>query len=231
MPVHQHQEGQLIVALKGAVTCEVPEAMWVVPPQCGVWVPSGTPHSIRATANAEMCHLFVEPGASKLPDRCCTLALSALVRELLLDIASRASTYEPDSPVGRKADLLLEELAMMPVEQLYLPTSQEPRIQTMARKLIDDPADRRTLSDWGRHLAISERSLARLVTKETGLTFGRWRQQLHLIVAMRQLASGSSVQKTANDLGYDSANAFIIMFKKFAGKPPARYFADLTASS
>ncbi|WP_407713732.1 AraC family transcriptional regulator [Comamonas testosteroni] len=228
--MHQHQEGQLIVALKGAVTCEVPEAMWVVPPLCGVWVPSETPHSIRATANAEMCHLFVEPSASKLPSRCCTLALSALVRELILDIASRDSKYETNSSTGRKSDLLLEELATMPIEQLYLPTSQEPRIQTMARKLIDDPADRRTLDDWGKYLAMSERSLARLVLKETGLTFGRWRQQLHLIVAMRQLASGSSVQQTANDLGYDSVNAFIAMFKKVVGKPPARYFADLTAA-
>lgn len=229
-PVHHHREGQLIVALKGAVTCEVPDAVWIVPPHCGVWIPGDIPHSIRATSNAEMCHLFVRPGAGALPLTCCTLSLTALVRELILDLASRESNYAQNSTTARKVYVLLEELAEMPLQELYLPTSQDVRIQELARLLTTNPADRRTLEEWGQHLAMSERSLARLLVKETGLTFGRWRQQLHLIIAMRQLAAGASVQNTANDLGYDSVNAFIAMFKKQVGMPPARYFSDLNQS-
>lgn len=227
-PVHHHREGQLIVALKGAVTCEVPEAVWIVPPHCGVWIPGDIPHSIRATSNAEMCHLFVRPGEGSLPNTCCTLSLTALVRELILDLASRDSKYVRTSNALRKVRVLLDELAEMPLQELYLPTSKDLRIQELARLLTADPSDRRTLEEWGKHLAMSERSLARLLVKETGLTFGRWRQQLHLIIAMRQLAAGASVQSTANDLGYDSVNAFIAMFKKQVGMPPARYFADLS---
>ncbi len=101
-------------------------------------------------------------------------------------------------------------------------------MRKIAKMLSDDPADRRTLADWAKLVAMSERSLARLVQQETGLTFGRWRQQLHLIVAMRQLSSGQTVQRVADQLGYDSVTAFITMFKKAVGKPPARYFADIT---
>ena len=78
----------------------------------------------------------------------------------------------------------------MPVQQLHLPLSREPRLKRIATALADNPADRRTLAQWADHVALSESSLARLVVKETGLTFGRWRQQLHLIVAIRELACG-----------------------------------------
>ncbi len=63
-------------------------------------------------------------------------------------------------------------------------------------------------------MALSESSLARLVLRETGLTFGRWRQQLHLIVALRELSAGASVQQVSTELGYgESVTAFITMFK------------------
>lgn len=228
VPIHQHRQGQLVLCLKGGVTCEIPDSIWMVPPRCAVWIPGQMPHSVRATANASICYLFVQPDAAPMPDQCCTLSISPLVRELILHMADQPLEYERDSPVGRKALVLLEELARMPVESLYLPTSTEHRLSRIAKMLSENPADRRTLAEWGRLVAMSERSLARLVQQETGLTFGRWRQQLHLIVAMRQLSAGQTVQRVADQLGYDSVTAFITMFKKAVGKPPARYFAELT---
>ncbi|WP_233237945.1 helix-turn-helix domain-containing protein [Bordetella sp. LUAb4] len=229
VPTHRHPQGQLVVALRGGVVCEVPDGVWMVPPACAIWVPSELPHSIRATANAHMGYLFVQPGASSLPDHCCTLAISPLVRELVLHLADLPSEYEVDSPTGRLAMVLLEELARMPQEHLRLPTSAEPRLQRIAKMLTDNPADRRTLSEWGQVVATSERTLARLIRHETGLTFGRWRQQLHLIVALHQLSAGQSVQRVAEALGYDSVTAFISMFKKSLGKPPGKYFAAIAS--
>jgi AraC-like DNA-binding protein len=115
----------------------------------------------------------------------------------------------------------------MPVQQLHLPISSEPRLRRIAAALAEDPADRSTLAEWADHVALSESSLARLVARETGLTFGRWRQQLHLIVAIRELASGASVQQVSADLGYASVTAFITMFKKALGKPPAKYLTGV----
>ena len=73
----------------------------------------------------------------------------------------------------------------------------------IASRLAEDPSDRSTLAVWANRVALSESSLARLVVKETGSTFGRWRQQLHLIVANRELASGASVQQVSADLAGD----------------------------
>ncbi|OZI34327.1 AraC family transcriptional regulator [Bordetella genomosp. 10] len=227
VPTHRHPQGQLVVALRGGVVCEVPDGVWMVPPACAVWVPSELPHSIRATANARMGYLFVQPGAADLPGHCCTLAISPLARELVLRLADLPSEYEADSATGRLAVVLLEELARMPRERLRLPTSAEPRLRRIAKMLSEDPADRRTLAEWAKVVATSERTLARLVRQETGLTFGRWRQQLHLIVALHQLSAGQSVQRVAEALGYDSVTAFISMFKKSLGKPPGKYFAGI----
>ncbi len=227
-PVHRHRKGQLVLALHGGVVCEVPGSLWMVPPNCAVWVPGGMPHSNRPTPNARIGLLFVEPGAAALPETCCTLALSPLVRELIQHLAGLPHDYPADSATGRIARVLLDELPNMPVERLHLPTSSEPRIRRIADALIRDPADRSTLPEWARRVALSERSLARLMRRETGLSFGRWRQQLQLLVALRELAAGATVQQVSAALGYESVTAFIVMFKKALGQPPAKYLAALS---
>ncbi|MES0021429.1 MULTISPECIES: helix-turn-helix transcriptional regulator [unclassified Mesorhizobium] len=222
---HWHRKGQLVFALGGGVTCRVPSGLWMVPPHCGVWIPGGMEHSNIATANARIFFVYIEPGAADLPDRCCTLSISPLLRELIVELADRVEEDEARDVL--LTTILLSELPRMPVQQLHLPISAEPHLRRIAEALAQDPADRSTLAEWANRVALSESSLARLVVKETGLSFGRWRQQLHLIVAIRELASGASVQRVSGDLGYGSVTAFITMFKKALGKPPAKYLASV----
>ncbi|MFY0478366.1 AraC family transcriptional regulator [Achromobacter marplatensis] len=225
-PTHCHHMGQLVLALRGGVTCSVAQGLWMVPPQCAVWIPGGVPHSNRVTANGRVCFLFVPAGVPGLPAQCCTLAVTPLVRELLVHLA-HLPTAEAATPANRQlADVLVEQLTHMPTEHLHLPISQHPRLRQIVDALNADPADRSTVAQWGKRVAMSERSLARLVQQEVGMSFGRWRQQLHIILALQRLSAGVSVQRTAEDLGYESVSAFITMFKKTLGKTPARYFAD-----
>ena len=202
IPAHSHRKGQLILALHGALTCEVENAMWMVPPQYAVWVPGQLSHSNRATPGAQVCFLFIEPGAAPMPDRCCTLKISPLVRELILTLAERGG------------------------ESLAAPATA--RLVTM---MAEDPARWQTLSQWAAEFAMSERNLARLVVRETGLSFRRWRHQLQLILALQLLIRGQTVQQTAQALGYDSTTAFITMFKKGLGQTPGRYHGSLATTS
>jgi len=226
VPVHTHRKGQLILALYGAVTCRAENEIWIVPPHCGVWIPGGIAHSARATWNAHLSYLFIEPGAAARPEQCCTFAVSPLIRELMNRLVREDNDYPPDSHAARLARVTLDELVNMPRQNFNLPVSAHPKIQAMAETLVSHPQDRSTLNEWARRLALSERSLARLMVRETGLSFGRWRQQLHLIIALRGLASGESVQNVAHELGYESVNAFITMFKKSVGCTPALYFSE-----
>ena len=230
IPVHRHRKGQLILALHGAVTCEVANALWIVPPQCGVWIPGGMPHSNRATANARLCYLFVEPGIVALPQQCVTLSISPMLREMILHLADAPLDYARDGHTDLLARVLLGELVRMPAERLYLPVSDHAKIRALADALSANPADRGTITEWAKRLALGERTLTRLIARETGLSFGRWRQQLHLLIAIRELAGGAPVQRVSESLGYESVTAFITMFKKALGLSPTRYFAARSRS-
>lgn len=87
------------------------------------------------------------------------------------------------------------------------------------------------MSCFPKHEVSIRRNLARLIVKETGLSFRQWRQQLQLIMALQGLVKGDTVQKVAHTLGYDSTTAFITMFKKGLGQTPGRYIAGLTTVS
>lgn len=227
---HHHRKGQLILALHGAITCEVEHARWMVPPQFAVWIPGGMPHSNRATPQAKLCFLFIEPGAAQMPEHCCSLKISPLVRELILTLAQRPGRARQTPQTQRLTQVLFDELPQQAELQLQLPVSSHPKIRQMVETMEAEPAHWQTLSQWASHFAMSERNLARLVVKETGLNFRRWRHQLQLILALQMLVRGMAVQQAALSLGYDSTTAFITMFRKGLGQTPGRYLASLTTS-
>jgi len=148
VPQHQHRQGQLILALHGAVACSAANRLWTVPPNCGVWIPGGVPHSNQVTPNARLSYLFVEPGVAALPEECCTLSVLPMLREMILRLADVQSSYAPDDHVGRLMRVLLDELALMPKEGLELPVSSHPKIAMIAAALTAEPSDRRPLGEW-----------------------------------------------------------------------------------
>ncbi|WLI77097.1 helix-turn-helix transcriptional regulator [Kosakonia sp. H02] len=227
IPAHYHRKGQLILALTGAITCEVEHARWMVPPHHAMWLPGFVPHSNRATPNAQLCFLFIEAWSVVMPEHCCTLKISPLVRELILSLASRSHLQRRQPETQRLVQVLFDELPDQPQMQLQLPVSAHPKIRQMVDSMESRPAERQTLAQWAQVFAMSERNLARLVVKETGLSFRRWRHQMQLILALRLLIDGQSVQHIAQTLGYDSTTAFITMFKKGLGQTPGRYLAAL----
>lgn len=105
-----------------------------------------------------------------------------------------------------------------------MPTHDD--LRRVAGGMTADPSDRATVHEWAERIGVSERTLSRLVLKETGMSFGRWRQQLHIILALQRLSQGASVQSVATDLGYDNASSFVVMFRKALGTSPARYMTQ-----
>lgn len=224
---HAHRKGQLMYTLRGVIHCEIEAGIWIVPPQCALWIPGGTFHAARGSGEAQVYCLLIDPDAARaLPSQCCTLGVSGLLHELISKAVGFPQLYEEDGAQGRLISTLLDELAAAPIEALHLPMPQDPRLRRLADSLLAEPTDKATLGQWAVRIGMSERSMTRLLLEELGLSFGRWRRQLHVILSLQRLAKGDSVQRVALDLGYENASGFITMFRKAVGQPPARYLAD-----
>ncbi|MBP1315604.1 AraC family transcriptional regulator [Herbaspirillum huttiense] len=229
---HQHRKAQLIYSVRGVLNCEVEDGVWIVPPQCAVWIPGDLPHAARGAGETECYCLFVEPDAAPdLPTTCCTISVSPLLRELLLKVAGFPELYPLGGREERLIATLLDELASAPVEDLHLPMPRDQRLRRLADLLLADPTDKTSKAAWAHHIGMSERSMSRLLQQQVGMSFGRWRRQLHVILALQRLTKGDSVQTVALELGYENASGFITMFRKAAGKSPARYLSDRTDSA
>ncbi|MQA57001.1 AraC family transcriptional regulator [Pseudomonas piscis] len=226
-PWHSHRKAQLLFPLAGVLSCESAEGLWLAPPQCAVWIPSAVAHRVQGLEHAQGYCLFVEPEQARdLPAACCTLAVSPLLQELLRRCAQLPQLYDLDGAQGRLMAVALDELAVAPREQIHLPMPRHGQLRRLAQQILEQPQQRLSLEQWGELIGLSERSLSRLILAETGLSFGRWQRQLHILLGLKQLGRGDSVERVALTLGYDSASAFIRMFKKAVGQPPGRFFAE-----
>lgn len=121
---------------------------------------------------------------------------------------------------------LMDELSDAPVGKLNMPMPREARLRRLAEMLIADPSAKTSFANLANSLGVSERTLSRLLLQEIGMSFGRWRHQLHVMLAVQRIASGVSVKTVALELGYENASSFVNMFRKTLGKPPARYLAE-----
>lgn len=226
LPMHSHNKGQLVISSRGSVMCRAPDGLWIVPPQGAVWIPGRVPHSNCVSDFGKVYVVFIDQQSTTLPPECCTFTVTPLVREIVHKLAMLPPLYPVEGPTSRLVRVLLDELVQMTTEQMYLPISNDKRLQQIAASLLRDPGDRSTVEEWAGRYAMSERTLHRLVISQTGMTFGRWRQRLHVLVALQRLSAGASVQTVSLDLGYESPSAFITMFKKALGKSPGQYLSD-----
>ncbi|SNT08370.1 transcriptional regulator, AraC family [Noviherbaspirillum humi] len=224
---HAHSKHQLIYAVRGVMVVKAEAGQWVVPPTRAIWMAAGMTHEIRCVGEVHMRSLFVAPGAARtLLAGTQAVAIPPLLRELIRAAMEVPQPYEAASRDGRLMRLILDELHVLPVLPLHLQTPSDPRLLRICESLQQRLDDASTLSDWARSLAVDVKTIQRLFVKQTGMTFGQWRQQARLLRALELLATGEKVIDVALALGYDSPSAFSTMFRKQFGQTPSQFFAQ-----
>jgi len=250
LPTHAHHWDQLVYAREGVLTVitdgelagntQTSNALpalhrWIVPRTLAVWLPAGLRHSLRADVRATLDAVYVQPaiacGAAWRAELCpMVLGVSPLMRELIAFVVDSAMSTSrphplvtPDS-LTHAAALLVGIARTAPVNPLRMREPRDARARAVASILGHAPDDARNLEALGRTVGASARTLERLFLAETGLTFREWRQQVRLEHALRALAGGSSVSAVASAVGYESASAFIAMFKRRLGVTPSAYY-------
>ncbi len=222
---HTHEDHQLAWAASGVLTVltgEVDGSTWVLPPTRALWIPAGLPHETASDGRATMRSLYIRPELSPVTWTDPTpVVASPLLAELIGYLG------EPGLPAGHRAHaevLLADLLTPVPVTTIQVRLPSTPTARQVAEALRADPADRRTLRDWGRAVGASERTLARAFAAEAGVPFGRWRTLLRLQAALSMLAAGEPVSRVAGRVGYDTPSAFVAAFRRETGQTPGSFF-------
>ncbi len=207
------------------MTVRTPEGAWVVPVHRGVWVPAGTRHSIEMSGHVSLRTLYLVPRLGRLlPDKPRVIAISPLLRELILRMVELDCLNLRNPDHAHLVSVLIDQVQAMQSDAVYLPMPRDARAKRIAAMLQKEPSDTRSLVELSKLAGASKRTIERLFKFETGLGFGKWRQQLRLGHALRRLAAGDAVTTVAMDVGYESVSAFISAFRMTFGKTPGQYF-------
>jgi AraC-like DNA-binding protein/mannose-6-phosphate isomerase-like protein (cupin superfamily) len=222
---HAHPRGQLLYAIEGVMIVRSASGAWVVPPNRAVWLIAGLDHEVRMCGDVKIRTVFVDQQAAPhLPQVSCVIAVSPLLRELIVAAMRVPLDYAPDTRDERLMRLLLDELREVDVLPLHLPMPHEARLRSICEALVARPDDVSTVEQWARQFGITPKTVHRLFSRETGLTFAQWRQQARLLFALERLARGDRIIDVALDSGYASQSAFTAMFRKHFGVPPSAFY-------
>ena len=209
------------------MTVRTSEGAWVVPAQRAVWIPGRIRHSLAMAGAVSMRTLYLRPRlVQRLPRSCCVINVSPLLQELILHACQFRALTRRSKLQARLIDFIIDQLQTVQTVPLQLPVPSDPRAVRVANLLQNDPSDATAFDKVCKEVGASKRTIERLFQQETGLSLGKWRQQLRLMRSLQLLAAGEKITHAALEAGYSTPSAFIAMFRRALGVTPGRYFAN-----
>ncbi|NHI00463.1 helix-turn-helix transcriptional regulator [Oceanimonas sp. MB9] len=222
---HSHPRGQLLYAIKGVMLVQSDAGAWVVPPNRALWMVAGLHHNVTMSGDVEMRTAYIEGEViPDLSEQACVINVSPLLRELLVEAVRIPLDSEPSARDERIIGLLIDELKVSSTVALHLPIPADPRLKKICDALIEQPASQAGAADWAKAAGLGERTLHRLFSRETGMTFSQWREQARLLSALKDIAAGKKGIEVALNCGYSSQSAFSAMFRRHFGTAPSTFY-------
>lgn len=217
---HSHDAHQLIWTPDGILAVEIENRYWMLPTTLALWVPAGVPHAPLALRDSVMEGIYLDASrASHGWDRPTAVSMSPLARRLIEHLRD---PLEPEQRARAEA-VLMDVLAPAETASIIVPLPTDERALTVARRILADPTDQRTLADHGRDVGASSRTLLRVFVNDTGLPFSTWKTHARLQTAVGHLAEGSTVSQAAYQVGYSTPSAFIAAFRRTTGQTPGAF--------
>jgi AraC-like DNA-binding protein len=205
-----------------------PKGRWLVPPDRAVWVPARLEHAIDVLADIEMRTLYfdlawlaLEPRSKSL-DAEFVVHVSRLLHETILALFDGRNSADRTALLVR---LVMLELHRAEDSTTFIPLPHEPRCRRAADIVLGDPTAVYEIETLARAVGTSARTLSRLFSSETQLSFKSWCQRARIAAAIEKLTMDAnvSVKQLAADLGYASVPAFSHAFRQVTGKTPTEF--------
>ena len=155
---HVHPMHQLAWSDAGVLQVTTDAGTWVLPPTRALWVPAGLEHETAATGPTTLRGIYLDPQRCPIAwPAAQAVTVSDLLAALLLHL-----TGELPADARRRAEALLPDLLQpIPATTIHLQLPSDDRAREVADALLADPADPRPLSQWGRDIGASARTLSR----------------------------------------------------------------------
>jgi AraC-like DNA-binding protein len=219
---HTHEDDQLAWASRGVISVITDAATWLLPPSRALWIPAGVRHEVRAQGATTMQSVYVRTAFLSIDWKTPTVVRA---RPLLAELVEYLGDETLDSARRKRAAALLSDLLEpLVVTTIEVRLPSDGRARTVAEALLQDPAENRTLTSWGRQVGASGRTLERAFLSETGVPFSRWRTLARLKASLPMLATGRPISYVAPEVGYESTSAFVAAFRREVGLTPSAYF-------
>ncbi len=215
---------QLVYARQGTITVTTDVGYWVVPPQRAVFVPAGTSAKLRLHGRVTMSCLYLRANYFEVSKSCVVVSMHGLLRELVVHIVEIGMLRHNIASEQRLALVVADLLQTVAAEPLQLLIPADPRAHRVFALLEEYPDQSGSLARIAETVGTSKRTLERIIQQEMGMSFGRWRQQVRMYMALRLLADNRSVTDTALQVGYATASGFVFAFREAFGKSPGDYF-------
>lgn len=216
--------GQFVYAHKGVLVISTDDERYIVPPEQGVWLIPEIAHEVTTISDVELTSFYVDSTLlNMLPTKCSVLKVNDFLKALILEASKIKNIYQWSGTDGRLLRLILDRLSLASEVILQLPYPKDKRLLNMFAMIQKDPASNYNLTQWGKIVGLSARSLSRLYKSETGLSYRVWRQRLNIQIAISYLSVGKSITSISLCLGYESPSAFIHMFKANTDMTPNFY--------
>lgn len=221
--MHQHAKGQLLFSQQGCMRITLNQSFSLLPPGRVAWIPGGVPHRVQIQGVAGYRSVWlVQSRFTSLAGHVEIVSASPLLREVLERIAF--AEFNTDWRQGAAANLLavcLDELQAAPRELTTLRLPVDRRLRALNAMSLPPP-----LHSLARSSGASEKTISRILLRETGLSYQQWRQQWRLIKALEMLVAGQPQADIAAALEFASDSAFSAFFSKMTGRSPRAYLAQ-----
>lgn len=177
VPEHAHGSDRLIYAIGGIMEVSSDQSVWLIPPHFALWIPARTLREIRMPGPVSMRTLYLRSGlAAGLEPRCAVLHVQPMLRELILEIVQVGRLRARNRCEHALRELPIAQLQRASPAPAFITLPQDTRALAVARTVLRDPAQPRTLACLCAEVGTGVRTLERAFRKDVGSDFESWRR-------------------------------------------------------
>ncbi|MCL1146576.1 helix-turn-helix transcriptional regulator [Shewanella marinintestina] len=227
--MHTHQKAQLLYAPRGCMSITLSDTQFgkrecVLPPTKAAWIPAGVEHCAKMRNVVAYRSIYFDiQFFNDLPSSVKILGVNSLLGALIERMAMWAWDMPSEQQTALVA-LFIEELKLAEELKLSLPIPSDKRLQAWLQGLRSGKYQAEQLNKIVGEIGASDKTISRIFSQQTGMSYQAWRQQWRIHAAIERLAEGASVSAVAFSLGFASDSAFISFFKQHIGNTPSQYF-------